>query len=95
MFDYGVYYPFDFAFFAREGGRPLFREVVVEIGPPHPWREELYMEEKIIHTAEKQIGDTIYIVESAVSSNAKETAYDKLKRLILNDTNSVQIKKVP
>lgn len=51
------------------------------------------MEEKIIHTAEKQIGDTIYIVESAVSSNAKETAYDKLKRLILNDTNSVQIKK--
>lgn len=52
------------------------------------------MEEKIIHTAEKQIGDTIYIVESAVSSNAKETAYDKLKRLILNDTNSVQIKKV-
>ena len=52
------------------------------------------MEEKTIHTAEKQIGDTIYIVESALSSNAKETAYDKLKRLILNDTNSVQIKKV-
>lgn len=36
MFDYGVYYPFDFAFFVREGGRPLFREVVVEIGPPPP-----------------------------------------------------------
>ena len=52
------------------------------------------MEEKTIHTIEKQIGDTIYIVESAVSSTAKETAYDKLKRLILNDTNSVQIKKV-
>ena len=59
-----------------------------------PSRKELYMEEKIIHTTEKQIGDTIYIVESAFSSNAKETAYDKLKRLILNDTNSVQIKKV-
>ena len=52
------------------------------------------MEEKVIHTIEKQVGDTIYIVESAVSSTAKETAYDKLKRLILNDTNSVQIKKV-
>ena len=52
------------------------------------------MEEKTVYTAEKQIGDTIYIVESAFSSNAKETAYDKLKRLILNDTNSVQIKKV-
>ena len=52
------------------------------------------MEEKTVHTTEKQIGDTIYIVESAFSINAKETAYDKLKRLILNDTNSVQIKKV-
>lgn len=52
------------------------------------------MEEKVIHTIEKQIGDAIYIVESAVSSNAKETAYDKLKHLILNNTNSVQIKKV-
>ena len=51
------------------------------------------MEEKVVHTTEKQIGDTIYIVESAFS-NAKESAYDKLKRLILNDTNSVQIKKV-
>ena len=52
------------------------------------------MEEKVVHTIEKQIGDTIYIIESAVSSNAKETAYEKLKRLILNDTNSVQIRKV-
>ena len=52
------------------------------------------MEEKTIHTIEKQIGGTIYIVESVFSDNAKETAYDKLKRLILNDTNSVQIKKV-
>ena len=52
------------------------------------------MEEKVVHTTEKQIGDTIYIIESAFSRNAKETAYDKLKRLILNDTNSVQTKKV-
>lgn len=52
------------------------------------------MEGKVVHTTEKQIGDTTYIVESVFSDNAKETAYDKLKRLILNDTNSVQIKKV-
>ncbi len=32
-----------------------------------------------------KIGDTTYIVESAVSKNARETAYDKLKKLILND----------
>lgn len=52
------------------------------------------MEEKTIYTTGKQIGGTIYIVESVFSDNAKETAYDKLKRLILSDTNSVQIKKV-
>ena len=45
------------------------------------------MEEKTIYTTEKQIGDTIYIVESAFSSSAKETAYEKVKRLIKNDTN--------
>ena len=43
---------------------------------------------------QKRIGDTVYIVESVVSDTAKESVYNKLKRLILNDTNSVQIKKV-
>ena len=32
----------------------------------------------------KQIGDTLCIIESAVSTNAKETAYNKIKRLILD-----------
>ena len=32
------------------------------------------------------IGDTTYIVEHVISANARETAYDKVKRLILNDT---------
>ena len=32
------------------------------------------------------IGDTTYIVEHVISVNARETAYDKVKRLILNDT---------
>lgn len=45
------------------------------------------------NTTQKQIGDTLYIVESVVSENAKETTYNKLKRLILNDTNKRQNKR--
>lgn len=33
----------------------------------------------------KEIGGTLYIVESMVSENAKETVYEKIKRLILNN----------
>ena len=36
----------------------------------------------------KKIGDTIYIIENTVSESARETAYEKVKRLILNDTNN-------
>ena len=50
------------------------------------------MNEKTISITEKQIGDTLYIIESAVSSAAKETAYDKLKRMILNDIKSLEMK---
>ena len=32
----------------------------------------------------KQIGDTLLVIESAVSTDAKETAYNKIKRLILD-----------
>lgn len=42
----------------------------------------------------KHIGNTIYIIENVISENAKETAYDKVKRLILNDTKSYQRKVV-
>ena len=35
-------------------------------------------------TREKQIGDTLCIIESAISTEAKETAYNKIKRLILD-----------
>lgn len=51
------------------------------------------MDEKVISVTKKVIGDTLYIIESAVSSTAKETAYDKLKRMILNDTVSLETKK--
>lgn len=50
------------------------------------------MDEKTICITEKVIGDTLYIIESAVSSVAKETAYDKLKRMILNDIKSLEMK---
>ena len=43
------------------------------------------MDDKTISVTEKVIGDTLYIVESAVSNAAKETAYDKLKRMMLNE----------
>ena len=35
-------------------------------------------------TRKKQIGDTLCIIESAVSTDARETAYNKIKRLILD-----------
>ena len=50
------------------------------------------MDEKTISITEKAIGDTLYIIESAVSSAAKETAYDKLKRIMLNDIKSLEIR---
>lgn len=35
-------------------------------------------------TRKKLIGDTLCIIESAVSTDAKETAYNKIKRLIMD-----------
>jgi len=50
------------------------------------------MEEKTESVTEKVIGDTLYIIESTVSDTAKETAYDKLKRMILNELERQKIK---
>ena len=50
------------------------------------------MDEKTICITENAIGDTLYIIESAVSSTAKETAYEKLKRMMLNDIKRLEIK---
>lgn len=38
----------------------------------------------------KKIGDTIYIVRSRTSTTANETAYEKVRRLILDDTEKSQ-----
>lgn len=37
------------------------------------------------HITRTMIDGTLYIVEARVSENAKETAYDKVKRLILSN----------
>jgi hypothetical protein len=50
------------------------------------------MENKPVSVTEKVIGDTLYIIESTVSDTAKETAYDKLKRMILGEVESQKIK---
>ena len=50
------------------------------------------MDNKPVSVTEKVIGDTLYIIESAVSSTAKETAYDKLKRMILGELECQKIK---
>ncbi|MBE7006317.1 MAG: hypothetical protein E7424_04105 [Ruminococcaceae bacterium] len=36
------------------------------------------------------VDGTIYVVENAVSPSAKETAYTKLKRMILTDAEQVE-----
>lgn len=38
---------------------------------------------------ETSIGGTVYIVESLVSDNAKETAYTKVKRLIISNSKDL------
>ncbi len=38
---------------------------------------------------EMKIGDTLFSVISVQSDSARETAYDKVKKLIMNETNSV------
>jgi hypothetical protein len=40
------------------------------------------------HITHTSIGGTMYIVESMVSDNARETAYSKVKRLILSNVGT-------
>lgn len=52
-------------------------------------RENTHMDREPVVTVEKTIGDTVYIVEYTVGENAKESAYDKIKKLILNDLGTI------
>ena len=38
-----------------------------------------------VNVREDRQGDTIYLIEYATSDHAKETAYQKVKRLIMNE----------
>ena len=51
------------------------------------------MAEKPSTVVKKMIDGTLYIIENAVSEKARETPYEKVKRLILKDTESY-LKKV-
>ena len=42
------------------------------------------LDSQIVSVRTKQIGDTLLVIESAVSTDARETAYSKIKRLILD-----------
>lgn len=44
--------------------------------------ENNMIESKTVAVREKQIGDTLCIIETAVSATAKESVHNKLKRLI-------------
>ncbi len=48
------------------------------------------MDEKPVVIVEKTIGNTVYIVENVISKNARETVYEKVKKLILNDAERNQ-----
>lgn len=50
--------------------------------------EEKTHDGKPCRVSEMQIGATLFTVISVESANAKETAYDKVKKLIVNHTNS-------
>ena len=50
------------------------------------------MERQATAVFRKVIGDTVYIIESEVSPQARESTYEKVKRLIMNDPELLQIK---
>ena len=55
-------------------------------------RQVTKMAENKAAVVEKVIGDTMYIIENTVSDAARETAYEKIRRLILHDTEIYQKK---
>ena len=49
-------------------------------------------EEKPVRVTKRQIGDTLYIIESTCSASARETVCEKVKRLILGNTPVTEMK---
>ncbi len=50
-------------------------------------------DEKSVRVTKRQIGDTLYIIESICSVSARETVCEKVKRLILGSTPVAGMKK--
>ena len=55
-------------------------------------RQVTEMQEDRATVVKTVIGDTIFIIENAISDDARETAYEKVRRLILHDTEIYQKK---
>ena len=55
-------------------------------------RQVTEMQEDRAAVVKTVIGDTMYIIENTVSDDARETAYEKVRRLILHDTEIYQKK---
>ena len=71
----------------RETPAPLHTKKAVEIRPPLPGRKGGCMVKAVkpIRVSARRQDNTIYIVEYATSDKAKETAYEKIKQLIMNE----------
>ena len=52
-------------------------------------RKEELMELEAMNTTSTYIGDTLFIVESVTADRARETATDKVKRLILGNLDEM------
>ena len=50
------------------------------------------MQEKPVRVTKRQIGDTLYIIESTTSAAARETVCEKVKRLILGRNDAPELK---
>jgi len=83
--------PFETAFFNTKPHAAVRFQKPQRFYPPHRAEGE-YMDETTVSVTEKVIGDTLYIIESAVSNTAIETAYEKLERLILGESEPAKLK---
>ena len=93
------------AFLYPRGGQNLYRSLpwerawgrVYEIaevfgGIALGERQVTEMQEDRAAVVKTVIGDTMFIIENAISDDARETAYEKVRRLILHDTEIYQKK---
>ena len=86
----GGIYPFEFAFFTHETPRRCPKAEVVEIQIPLPGRKEAEMDDNKMKKPPRHRDDTIIIVEYAWSESARESVYDKVKRMIMNEPVDAQ-----